>query len=485
MRKSAWLATIVIAWQAAVMSTGCTAPGDAGVPRRVAGKWLGTMTVPGAELRIAFEITQTEEGGYTAVVHSIDQGAMNIPTTSAILKDDALRLELANVFAYEGTLQPDGETINGSFIQGDSIPLVLKRVEAFPERDRPQNPKRPYPYRDEEVVYSNPAAGVRIAGTLTVPEGKGPFPAVLLIGGSGPTDRDESVLGHKPFLVLADHLTRQGIAVLRADKRGIAKTSGTYRGSGIEEFASDVMAGIAYLRSRPEIAPGEIGLVGHSEGGQVALTVAAQTRDASSVVLLATPGISFYDILVLQDGTQAKAAGKTDAEVELIRGFSRRFYGIVLRSKDAAEIERETKTLYATLTEEEKQALTVFGWPDLQGTLGLAWALEPGAREELQFDIGPSLRQVRCPVLALNGAKDCQVPPKENLGAIESGLKAAGNDDFTIRELPDLNHLLQTCSTGATAEYGQIDETMSPLVLRIVSEWILSHTRTAAASDTD
>ena len=181
-----------------------------------------------------------------------------------------MRLELKSAFVYEGKLQPDGNTIEGNWIQGDSTRLVMKRVDKIPELNRPQTPKKPYPYTEEEVVYKNPAADVSIAGTLTLPKGKGPFPAVLLIAGSGPSDRDEAALGHKPFLVLADHLTRQGIAVLRADKRGVGKTTGTFRNSGVEEFASDALAGVKYLTSRTEVDARRIGLIGHSEGGGVA-----------------------------------------------------------------------------------------------------------------------------------------------------------------------------------------------------------------------
>jgi hypothetical protein len=188
---------------------------------------------------------------------------------------------------------------------------------------------------------------------------------------------------------------------------------------------------------------------------------------------LAAPGLSGYDILVLQDGTEAKAGGRTDEQVELIRGFSRRFYGIVLRAQDAAEIEQETKALYALLTDAEKAAL---GWPNLRGTLSLAWALAPGARDTLTSDIGPTLHQVHCPVLALNGSKDSQVPPRENLGRIESELKAGGNRDYTLRTLPGLNHLFQTCSTGATSEYLKIEETMSPAALQAVSDGIAAKT---------
>ena len=445
----------------------------------IAGKWLGIIKVPGADLRIAFEISEANEGGYAAVAHSIDQGAMNIPITTVTLNGDSVRLELKSAFAYEGKLQPDGNTIEGNWIQGGSTPLLMKRVDKIPELPRPQTPKKPYPYREEEIIYENPSAQVRIGATLTIPNGKGPFPAVLLIAGSGPQNRDEAVLGHKPFLVLADHLTRQGIAVLRADKRGVGKTTGTFNDNGLKDYVSDALAGVAYLKGRAEIDAGKIGLLGHSQGGSVAPMAAAQSRDVSYLVLLAAPGLSGYDILVLQDGTEAKAGGASDEQVQLIRGFSWRFYGIVLQAKDAAEIERETKTLYATLTDAEKKALD---WPNLHGTLSLAWALTPGARDTLTSDVGPVLRQVRCPVLALNGGKDCQVPPRENLGRIERELQAGGNKDYTLRELPGLNHLFQTCRTGAGSEYIKIEETMSPLALQTISEWILAKTHPGRTS---
>lgn len=473
MRRHTVLALVAISWTQSLLGTGWgVSPCTAATPN-VAGKWLGIIKTPGMDLRIAFEISQAKEGGYAAVVHSIDQGAMNIPISTVTLKGDSLRLELKSAFAYEGRLQQDGNTIEGNWIQGDSTRLVMKRVDQIPELNRPQTPKKPYPYGEEEMTYQNLSANVSIAGTLTIPKGKGPFPAVLLLAGSGPSDRNESALGHKPFLVLADHLTRQGIVVLRADKRGVGKTTGTFSSSGVAEFASDALAGVEYLKSRPEVDAKKIGLIGHSEGGGVAPLVATQTRDVSYLVLLAAPGMSAYDILVLQDGTEAKAGGSTDEQVALIRGFSRRFYSLVLRAKDNAEVERETKALYATLTDAEKKAL---GWPNLHGTLSLGWALSPGSRENLKFDICPVLRQVHCPVLALNGGKDCQVPPKENLAGIERELKAGGNKDYTLRELPGLNHLFQTCGTGAGSEYIKIEETMSPLLLQTVSDWIILKT---------
>jgi hypothetical protein len=469
MKKITALPIAAIVWTSCMLVTGWGNSECAAAAQNVAGKWLGIIKAPGVELRMAFEISETKEGGYTAVVHSIDQGAMDIPMSSVTLKGDSLRLELKSSFAYEGRLQPDGNTITGNWVQGGLTPLDMKRVDKIPELNRPQNPKKPYPYIEEEVAYENPSANISIAGTLTIPRGKGPFPAVLLIAGSGPNDRNEAVLGHKPFLVLADHLTRQGILVLRVDKRGIGKTTGTYSGSGMDEFASDALAGVKYLKSRPEADPKRIGLIGHSEGGSVAPMVAVQTRDVSYLVLLGAQGMSFYDTLVLQDGTEAKAAGKTDEEVALIRGYSRRFYSIILEETEKEKIENRVTSLQNSLTDAEKKALD---WPNMGGTLHPSWALRPGVRKQMEFDVRPTLRKVQCPVLALNGGKDSQIPPKENLEGIARELKAGGNKNCTVREFPGLNHLFQTCDTGAFSEYIKIEETMSPLVLLTVSDWI-------------
>jgi hypothetical protein len=293
MRPSTIRVIIAIAWMESVLGIGWGISECTAAPQSVAGKWLGIIKAPGMDLRIAFEISETKEGGYSAVLHSIDQGAMNIPMSTVTVNGDSLRLELKPAFAYEGKLQPDGNTIDGTWVQGGSTPLVLKRVDKIPELNRPQTPKKPYPYIEEEVAYENPKANIQIAGTLTIPRGKGPFPAVLLIAGSGTADRDESVLGHKPFLVLADHLTRQGIAVLRVDKRGNGKTTGTLRGSGMEEFASDALAGVEYLKSRPEVDTQKIGLVGHSEGGSVAPMVAVQTGTFRTLSSLPRRGSRF------------------------------------------------------------------------------------------------------------------------------------------------------------------------------------------------
>jgi uncharacterized protein len=437
-------------------------------PGLLEGNWMGTLTIPSGELRVVFRILKNADGTYGGFTDSPDQYQFGIRLGSVTFQDGSVSIEVPGVGSYQGKMVAS-DTIEGGLYAG-KLPLTLKRVEQTPEPPRrPQIPQKPYPYREEEVAYDNSAASVRIAGTLTIPAGNGPFPAVLLIAGSGAADRDETIFAHKPFLVLADHLTRKGIAVLRVDKRGVGQTTGTFRGSGIKDFASDALAGVQYLKTRPEVDGKKIGLVGHSEGGATASVVAAQTHDVAYIVLLGSMGMSGYDILVLQDGTEARAAGKSDEEIALIRGYSRRFYSIILEETERTAIEERARKLQDSLTEAEKKAL---GWPNLGGSLSLNWALNPAAREMLQFDICPILRKVSCPVLALNGSKDSQVPPKENLGGIARELKAGGNRNVTIREMPGMNHLFQTCETGATSEYVKIEETMAPAALEAISSWI-------------
>ena len=254
------------------------------------------------KLRIVFHITNTEDG-LTATMDSPDQGAKGLPVTSVIRNGSSLILEMKQVGGrFEGKIAADLSTIEGTWAQGgSSTPFELKRVkDAAVERRRPQNPVKPYPYREKEVMYDNPAAGIKLAATLTIPQGKGPFPAMELIVGSGPHDRDESLMGHKPFLVLSDYLTRKGIAVLRADKRGVGKSGGSYAMATTADFATDAEAGVAFLKSCSEVDQHKIGLIGHSEGGVIAPMVAARDPDVAFIVMMAGSGVPGEDILVAQ-----------------------------------------------------------------------------------------------------------------------------------------------------------------------------------------
>lgn len=442
-------------------------------PRKevIEGNWLGRL----GSLRIVFRITWTEDGSLTALLDSPDQEVFDMRADKVSSEDDnvVLKLDVAQL-TYQGRLTDDA-TMEGTWKQGDtSLPLVLKKVDEVPSPPRrPQTPRKPYPYHEEEVLYENSEApGVQLAGTLTLPRSRGVFSAVLLIPGSGPSDRDETVFSHKPFLVLADYLTRRGISVLRADKRGVGRSSGNYRQATTDDFASDALAGVRYLESRKEIDQRRIGLIGHSDGGRAAVIAAARSSGVAFIVMMAGPGINGYDNLVLQDAMTAKEKGATDEEVALIRSWVRRFYLVALEEKDDSTARRKMQDLYAARSAAEKHALRLLqGW-----SLEIDNALSPYLRYELAFDPRPFVEKVKCPVLAINGERDVQVPPKENIRAIEEALRAGGNHNYTVKELRNLNHLFQTVKPGGETNYAKIEETMSPRVLRLVSGWIREQT---------
>jgi len=343
---------------------------------------------------------------------------------------------------------------------------------------RPQEPKKPYPYIERQVEYTNLKAGVKLVGTLTLPSDKGPFPAVLLITGSGPKDRNETVFGHRPFLVLADYLTRQGIAVLRVDDRGVGESTGDFSQATSEDFASDVLAGREYLKTRKEINPEQIGLIGHSEGGLIAPMVAVKSPDVAFIVLMAGTGLTGEEILYLQGALISRAMGVSEEDIAKNRQFNEKIFSLIKEEKDEKTIEEKLRQMFmadwAELNEEEKKAI---GDPEVYLKAQLQSLLSPWLKFFLTYDPKPTLSKVKCPVLAINGEKDLQVPPKENLSAIEEALVAGGNKNFTVEELPGLNHLFQTAQTGVPSEYAKIEETISPIALKIIGDWILEQTR--------
>jgi len=449
---------------------------DAGA--RLAGSWAGTLKTPNQELRLVFKITAGADGTLAGTMDSLDQGATDIPVPKVTLEGNTLKMLMPMLRAqFTGTLNEKGDTITGQFSQsGVNMPLVLVRIAAAP---RPQEPKPPFPYQVEPVVYQNPRAGLRLAGTLTYPNGKGPFPAVVLIAGSGPSDRDESLFGHKPFWVLADYLTRRGIAVLRYDKRGVGASTGNAANMTMEDYADDALAGVEYLKKRMDVAdPAHIGLIGHSEGGVVAPMVANRTPDVSFVVLLAGDGVVGEQLLLLQGAAIVKAMGGDDAAVAEQRAAQQAIFTIVKDNKDDQTARQKVHQYFMdrinALPEAQRQQM---GDPEpyIQGQI--AFAVSPWMRHMLTYDPAPALRKLHVPVLALNGSKDMQVTPAENLAAITAALKESGTKDFTVLELPDLNHLFQTAETGSPQEYGQIEETFSPDALKIIGDWVVEKTK--------
>jgi fermentation-respiration switch protein FrsA (DUF1100 family) len=439
-------------------------------PSDIDGAWIGTLDL-GIKLRVVFHIAATPDG-LTATLDSPDQGANGIPASSVKRDGSSLKIEIEKISGtFEGKIAADPSSgnpssIDGTFTQlGSPHPLVLKRVKDSAELElkRPQNPTKPYPYHDEDVSYENKVQNVTLAATLTIPQGKGPFPAVVLITGSGPQDRDESLLGHKPFLVLSDYLTRHGIAVLRADDRGTAKSTGDFKTATTADFATDTEAGITYLKTRPEVDPHKIGLIGHSEGGVIAPMIAARNKDVAFIVMMAGTGVPGDEIIVAQSEAIAVASGKDPAKAAKDAATEREMITLVETEKDEAVLEKE-------LTEKMKQSGDV---PEAQIGLQIKQLTSPWFRYFLTYDPVIALRKVTCPVLALNGSLDKQVLPSQNLPPIRKAFAESGNQHVEIDELPGLNHLFQTAKTGSPAEYSQIEETISPVALEKMTTWIL------------
>lgn len=465
-------------------ATPVTAAPDSGVsiPRSRAmsaiGDWQGDLQTAGPKLRLVLHVRERADT-LAATLDSPDQLAFGLQVDRIGVRGDSLRLLMTGIAAgFVGAFDSTGAELHGHWIQGPAtLPLILRRSGVMQSERRPQDPVPPYPYDTLEVAYENASGPAHLAGTLTRPRGRGPFPAVLLITGSGQQDRDEAIAGHRPFRVLADALTRRGIAVLRVDDRGMGRSTGDVAASTSEDFAGDVLAGVAYLERRSDIDPRRIGLVGHSEGGLIAPLVATRSRDVAFIVLMAGPGIPGWELIPLQGERVARAMGADEASIAFGKAVNERMVALALQPGDSAAIATRMRALSdsvkAALPEAQRKQLG--DGPFLKASQIRAF-LQPWFGYFLSHDPAPTLRHVTCPVLAINGALDTQVPAKENLAAIERALHAGNNRDFKLVELPGLNHLFQTCKTGSVTEYHSIEETIAPIALDTIGEWVVAHT---------
>ncbi|WP_281322457.1 alpha/beta hydrolase family protein [Flavobacterium aestivum] len=436
------------------------------VGQEITGQWNGVLKVPGSQLRVVFNITKAENG-YSSTLDSPDQGAKGIPFTKTSFENSILKLEIPNAqIVYEGMLNKDNNIV-GNFVQrGQSFSLNLSKGKIEEKIVlRPQEPQKPYPYYSEEVAFENKTDKNVLAGTLTLPRKEGIFPAVILITGSGPENRDEEIFGHKPFLVLADYLTKKGIAVLRFDDRGVAKSTGDYKTATTLDFAHDVQSGVDYLKSRKEIDKNKIGLIGHSEGGVIAPIVAENSKDVGFIVLLAGTGIRGDKLMLLQKEKIEHQMGISENEIQKGQEKFKGAYDIILASTAAddltTKINSYIKSQFGNKLDGEQTSALV------------AQLTSPWMVYFLKFDPATALEKVKCPVLALNGDKDLQVPADENLDAIKKAVAKGGNKKVTTKVLPNLNHLFQECKTGSPDEYKIIEQTFSPIALEEISKWIL------------
>lgn len=443
-------------------------------PAGAEGHWEGAIDVPGSPLPVLVDLSRTGAGGaWTGVIDIPTQGAKQLPLDEVTVAGDKVSFAIRGVPGaptFDGTLASGA--IQGTFTQrGASIPFHLGR-QAVQLPRRPQEPKPPFPYVQREVAYDNGA--VHLAGTLTLPPGPGPFPAVLLITGSGPQNRDEEIFGHKPFLVIADHLTRAGIAVLRVDDRGVGGSTGKDAAATTADFTTDVLAGVRFLKAQPEVAKRSIGLLGHSEGGIIAPQAASHSRDVAFIVLLSGTGEPGYDLLLDQIAALARAEGAPEDTVHKQVDLERQALDLVRGEKDEAALRAKLAPIIraGVLASPEEKAPRR-GDLDAAVEAELRAAVSPWFRYFVSYDPRTALRLVRVPVLALGGDKDVQVPAAKNLVLIEHALREGGDQDVTTRVLPGLNHLFQHAKTGSPAEYGAIEETFAPEALDLVTHWIL------------
>ena len=437
-------------------------------PERIEGIWEGAIAL--GELRIVIHV-QHADGELSARVDVPDQGA-RLPADDARFDGERLALRVDAIgAAYSGTLDGSGSRLQGEWHQGVGIDLDLVKVEKPSVRVRAQTPKPPFPYRAEEVRLPGGAVDVTLAGTLTVPEGRG-YPAVVLVSGSGPQDRDETVMGHQPFRVLADHLSRNGVAVLRYDDRGVGESTGEREQAVTADFAADAAAAVAYLRGRGDMDAARVGVIGHSEGGVVVARLAARDRGLSCGVMLAGPAVPGADV---QQAQLREVLGAMwfvpDSTVEKVADLNAALYPAARGPGTWEQRRAEGRAIYREEFERFNFVERALLRLQPEGTALVNVVVSPWFAHFLDYDPGVDLAAARVPILALYGELDLQVPAHQSVPALEAIARDTGR--FDVRVLPGLNHLFQTAETGAPDEYPRIEETMAPAALSAIADWVV------------
>ncbi len=441
--------------------------------------WSGALNALFQKLTVRVRVYRQDDGTESVYFDSVSQKAGGFKATRTV-EGDQWAINVASVGGvFKGAINSGKSEVNGQWTQGGvSLDLKLTPEAILTEvpikgPNRPQTPKAPFPYLVEEGMFRNERDGVQLAGTLTIPKTDRPCPAVVLISGSGPQDRDETLLDHKPFWVIADHLSRNGIAVLRFDDRGTGASNGDFSKATSEDFANDVEAAFDYVTKDSRIAAKAVGLIGHSEGGIIAPMVAGRRRDVAFAVLLAGTGVNGQEILLSQAQLILQAEGVTDPNLLKVQRETQlaMIYTVLDAAPDAtvdslvdAAMKRLAEVLPEESLKEESLKASVFA--------GIERIRSPWFRYFLTYEPASQLQLVQCPVLAINGEKDVQVDPKLNLPAIQAALEKGGNTRFKTIEFPSMNHLFQSCTTGGVSEYQTIEETISPIVLQTVGDWI-------------
>lgn len=449
---------------------------------KVTGTWEGKINV-GVTLRIVFHFKDSL-GMLTGTTDSPDQGITGIPCANIITRNDSLLLDVPEFKGrYAGRFLND-TTIQGRLTQTVGIDLVLTKVKKATALNRPQTPRPPFPYKSEEVTYRNRDNTITYGATISIPRGKGPFPAVLLITGSGAQNRDEEIFEHKPFAVIADHLAREGYLVMRVDDRGVGKTTGNFATATTADFMQDAGIGLDYLKKRKETDARHLGIIGHSEGGMIAPMLAAARSDIDFIILLAAPGDKIAKLMEDQNKAVLLSRGFTTEVANSYGHLYREMIAVLSGAGDTTEAEQKLHNIVSAwrtstpkgtvmgttgITTDSTQRLFVKAFASSLGT--------PWYKYFLNFDPQVYLSRVKCKVLALNGDKDLQVISSSNLAAIRQALSQSGSRNYEVKELPGLNHLFQSCKKCTLAEYGELKESFSPAALNVMTGWLRKHVK--------
>lgn len=448
---------------------------NATLAQELTGAWSGTLSLPQGKLRIVFNINKNDNG-YSATMDSPDQGTKGMPVDKVTYEAPTLSIEMAKIGAtYQGNFDATTNLFKGEFKQmGYKLPLDLAAgIAEKPKLKRPQEPKEPFPYKQQEVTFTNAKDTVTLAGTLTIPEGKGPFPAIVMVTGSGPQNRNEELMGHKPFLVIADYLTRNGIAVLRYDDRGVGKSTGTFSNATTTDFANDANAAVAFLKANTRINPKKIGIIGHSEGGSITVIDAVRNKDVAFIVSLAGPTLQGDDILMRQTELLARAAKADEKDIAESARISRSIYDIVLSEKDAAKMHADITALLQAEASKQSQT-TNMPKDEVDKALEkqVVQITSPWIINFIRYNPQGDLAKLKKPMLYLVGEKDYQVPAEPNVATLKAIIEKGKKKNITINVIPGANHLFQQCKECTTAEYGKLEETFSTEALQLMAEWI-------------
>jgi hypothetical protein len=444
----------------------------------VAGPWRGEIRVAGITIGMRVVFTP-RDGGLDAAIDIPQQGAAAIPLRNVRQQDDRVHFELPagpGLAVFDGARR--GDRIEGTFTQAGATGTFVLASGDAPFVEPPAPP--PSGYRSEEVTFGHD--DIRLAGTLTMPEGEGPWPAVVLISGSGAQSRDEDVAGFKVFGTLADALTRAGIAVLRYDDRGVGGSTGGPATATTADYAKDVLAAVALLAGRSAIRPDGIGLLGHSEGALVAAIAAPESPDVAFVILMAGPAVTGERIVRAQAEGLVRQAGGGDAQLQAVRAQQDRLFRAVRTGQGWDEIESslraQGRAQYAALPAARREALgDLEAWLDGLIATQLAGAKSAWYRFFLDYDPAPAMATLQVPVLAVFGRKDIQVPLDQNRPALEPLFTGARRSLLTVRIYDEANHLFQPSATGAVAEYATLPKAFVPDFTTDVATWILSRAR--------